>query len=83
MIPELIKTEKEYNEAVRRIEFLMDREPLDGKETNELELLSYLVSVYEDEKWPIAQPNPLAAILFRIEQMRLDRSDLDKGIRKS
>lgn len=76
MIPELIKTEKEYNEAVKRIEFLMDKEPLDEKETNDLELLGYLVSVYEDEKWPISQPDPVTAILFRIEQMEIDRTEL-------
>ncbi len=80
MIPKLIKTEKEYNEAVRRIEFLMGRELLDEKETNDLELLSYLVSVYEDEKWPISQPDPVSAILFRIEQMGMDRSDLEQYI---
>jgi HTH-type transcriptional regulator/antitoxin HigA len=80
MIPKLIKTEKEYNEAVKRIEFLMDREALNDRETNDLELLSYLVSVYEDEKWPILHPDPVTAILFRIEQKGLDRGDLEQYI---
>lgn len=80
MIPKIIKTEKEYNDALTRIEFLMDKESLDEKETNDLELFSYLVSKYEEEKWPISQPTPVDAILFRIEQMGLSRNDLEKYI---
>lgn len=80
MQPRIIKTENEYNEAVKRIEHLMDREHLSDNEVNELELWSMLVSKYEDEIWPISQPDPVTAILFRIEQMGLGRNDLEQYI---
>jgi HTH-type transcriptional regulator/antitoxin HigA len=69
MYLKIIKTEKEYNEAVKCIEQLMDRENLTDQEIRELELFSILVSRYEDEKWPISKPDPVTVILFRIEQM--------------
>ncbi|GEM_PF-6799564 len=71
MYRKIIKTEKEYNEAVKCIEQLMDRENLTEQEVRELELWSVLVSRYEAEKWPISKPDPATAILFRIEQMGL------------
>ena len=45
-------------------------------EMEELELWVHLIQVYEDEKYPIAPPDPLAAIRFRMEQQGLTPSDL-------
>jgi HTH-type transcriptional regulator/antitoxin HigA len=71
----IIKTEAQYESALQRIARLMDAVPgtLRG---DELELLSLLVSDYEDRHYPIGQPNPLAAIRFRMDQMGLKPKDL-------
>jgi HTH-type transcriptional regulator/antitoxin HigA len=46
-----IKTEKEYNFALRRIEELMDAKT-GSSEFDELELLSTLAEIYEDKYRP-------------------------------
>jgi len=77
MEPKIIKSEKDYNGALKRIESLMDKNSLNKRESDELELLGTLVSIYEDKKWPILPPNPVDAIRFRMEQMGLSRNDLE------
>lgn len=50
----------------------------DSKESDELEILSILVKEYEIEHYPVAQPNPLEAIKFRLEQMNMSEADLSE-----
>ena len=76
MIPKVIKTEEEYESALARIEELMDAEPA-TPEGDELELLATLVEVYEEKHYPIALPDPIDAIRFRMEQAGLTRHDLE------
>lgn len=52
----IIKTEKDYNLALRRIEKLMDAKT-GTSEFDELELLSTLVEIYEDKYYPISMPD--------------------------
>ncbi len=75
MVKSLIKTEAEYEATLSRIETLMDAHP-DSTEEKELELLSFLVEHYGDEKFPMDLPSPIAAIQFRMEQMGLKQVDL-------
>jgi HTH-type transcriptional regulator/antitoxin HigA len=71
----IIKTESEYETALKAIENLMDAEP--GSEEEELlELLSLLVEKYEDEHYIIDPPDPVEAIKFRMDQEGLTRKDL-------
>jgi HTH-type transcriptional regulator / antitoxin HigA len=42
-----------------------------------LEVLVTLVEAYEAERWPIDLPDPVAAIVFRMEQQGLTRRDLE------
>ncbi|MCH7981005.1 MAG: hypothetical protein IID59_05835 [Proteobacteria bacterium] len=50
----------------------MDTEP--GTEDGaELDVLVTLVEAYENEHFPIGAPDPVAAILFRMEQMGFKR----------
>ena len=71
----IIKTEKQYNEAIERIDELFDAKP-NTKEFDELELLAMLVDAYEDKHYHIEAPTPIEAIKFRMEQQGLKRTDL-------
>lgn len=71
----LIKTEEEYEKVLCRIDELFDVSP-DTADGDELELLVTLVELYEKEKFPIDEPNPIAAIKFRMEQENLKNKDL-------
>jgi HTH-type transcriptional regulator / antitoxin HigA len=73
--PRLLRSESEHEEALAYVDTLMSAEP-GTPEREELELWVHLVQVYEDEKYPIAPPDPLAAIRFRMEQQGLVPSDL-------
>ena len=75
MIKKLIKSEDDYNLALTRIEQLMDSKP-GSPEFDELELLSTLVEIYEDEHFPIEMPDPVTAIKFRMEQLGLNQQAL-------
>ena len=71
----LIKSEKDYEEALSSIEVLMDARP-DTPEMDELELLTALVEIYEDRHYPMDPPGPMEAIKFRMDQMGLRQKDL-------
>ncbi|WP_321494753.1 ImmA/IrrE family metallo-endopeptidase [uncultured Desulfobacter sp.] len=75
MINKLIKTEKDYNLVLSRIEALMDADA-NTPEAEELELLATLVELYEDEHFAMDTPEPIDAIKFRMEQLGLNQQDL-------
>lgn len=70
-----LKTEEDYNQALKRLEVIFHA-PIDSPEGDEAEVLSILVEKYEDENYPIDVPNPIDAILFRMEQMEMNQNDL-------
>lgn len=70
-----IKTEADNEAALARIEQLFDAEP-DTPEGDELEILATLVHAFEEEHYPIAPPDPIEAIKFRMEQQGLKDVDL-------
>lgn len=76
--PNGIKNEKDYEDALKRIDSLMDKAAPGSPEEDELDILTYLVDKYEDEHFPVDIPDPVTAIKFRIEQLGLDRKDLEK-----
>ena len=75
MKPKLIKTRQEYDAALARIDTLMDARPGTPR-GDELELLVALVELYEDQAYPIDEPDPVEAIRFRMEQQGLKPRDL-------
>lgn len=75
MIYKVIKTESEYEEALSRIDKLMDA-GLDTPEGDELELVVALVDLYEKKAYPIDLPDSIEAIKFRMDQMGLKQKDL-------
>ena len=69
-----IKTEKEYEAAMARIEELLlltwgDDVPADSPENIELNLLSDLVADYEDVHYPIGKPSLVSVIKLRMYEM--------------
>lgn len=55
-----IRTEADYEAGLERVEALMDAK-LGTPEADELEILAALIERYENERFPIATPTPLAA----------------------
>ncbi len=71
----LLKTEKDYEQALTRIDELFDAKP-GTKEADELELLVALVELYEQQLYHIEPPNPIDAIKYRMEQEGLSNTDM-------
>jgi HTH-type transcriptional regulator / antitoxin HigA len=74
-----LKTKKDYNLAMSRLEKIFDSKP-GTPEGDELEILGILIEKYESEHFPIAFPDPIEAIKFRMEQMEFNQADLVKVI---
>ena len=70
-----IKTDKDYNQALKRLESIFDAKP-GSKEGDELEILGILVEQFENDHFPIDLPDPVEAIKFRMEQMGYNQTDL-------
>lgn len=70
-----IRTEKDYEAALARIDELMDAEP-GSAAFDEVDVLADLVELYESKHDPMGYPSPLAAIEFRMEQGNLSPRDL-------
>lgn len=70
-----IKTEKDYNQALKRLEEIFHA-PSNSEEGDEAEILSILIEKYEDENYPVEAPDPIEAIKFRMEQMGMNKKDL-------
>jgi HTH-type transcriptional regulator/antitoxin HigA len=65
--------------ALAEIETLMRAEP-GTPEGNRLDVLATLVEAWEARHMPIEAPDPIAAILFMMEQKGLQRRDLEPAV---
>ena len=74
-----IRNEKDHRKALTRLEALWEAAP-NTPEYDELEVLTTLVDAYEEQHHPIAPPDPVDAIRFRMEQLGLTRKDLEPYI---
>ena len=72
-----IKTENDYNGAIQRIEQLWGAKK-NSPDGDELDLLCTIVEAYEIKHFPILPPDPIDAIVFRMEQMNMTKSDMAK-----
>ena len=77
-----IKTKKDYEKALKRIEKIWEAK-LGTKEGDELDILTTLIEKYEEVNYNILPPDPVEAIKFRMEQMNLKQKDLAKIIGKN
>ena len=73
----VIKTERDYDQAMERLELIFHAQA-DTPEGDEAEVLSILIEKYEEEHHPIEMPDPIEAIKFRMEQLNLNQKDLAK-----
>ncbi len=72
-----LRTERDHDAALKRIEALWGARPGSAR-SEELEVLATLVEAYEQKSVDIGLPDPIEAILFRLEQTGQDRSDLQR-----
>ncbi len=64
-----IRTEKDYDWALREIEALFDTQPKPGTpDGDRFDVLASLIESYEDKHWAIDVPDPIEAIRTVLEQ---------------
>ncbi len=71
-----IRSEADYKKAMALLKSLWGAEA-DTPERDTLDLLTTLIDDYESIAEPIDLPDPIDAILFRMEQQNLTRKDLE------
>lgn len=77
MEPRIIKTDEQYQRYLEEVGKLAARDPeLESKEGGRLELLAKLVEDFEKERFKFKKPDPIEAILFRMEQAGLRQKDI-------
>jgi HTH-type transcriptional regulator / antitoxin HigA len=72
-----IHTKKDLTIALSRIDEIIDAQH-GTPEYDELEILSVLVEAFEEKKFPVLPPDPIEAIIFRMDQMGLKQADIAK-----
>jgi HTH-type transcriptional regulator / antitoxin HigA len=70
-----IKTETDYQDALRAIELLFNAAP-NTPEGDRLEVLSTLVEAYEKSHFPIELPDPIKVIQYYMDTRGLSPHDL-------
>jgi len=76
----ILETEKEYDQALERLNEVFDA-PSNTPEGQEAELLVLLISEYEDKHYKIAEPHPIEAIKIRMDDLGLKVKDLvEQGV---
>ena len=69
MEPRIIKTDEQYRQYLAEVERLAELDPdPPSAEGARLEVLAKLVEDYERTAFPFVKPDPIDAILFRMEQ---------------
>ncbi len=71
----ILKSEMEYEKALKRLDEIFDAKS-GSIEDKESDLLVLLIEKYEEEHYPIPDPDPVEAIKFIMEQKSLKQKDL-------
>lgn len=75
--PKVIKTKQQYESYLSEVQMLMEKMVKhDSAEGERLELLTILLAEYENRMYPIEAPDPIDAIMFRMEEKKLKQADL-------
>lgn len=76
-----IRSEAEYDAALREIEHYFDKEPKPGSpESDRFDMLALVIGDYEKKRWPIEAPNAIKSIKYRINLSGFRQTDLAKLI---
>ena len=71
-----VRTSKDHRAALAEVERLWEAKS-GTPEHDRLDVLVTLIEAYEAKHHPIPPPDPVEAILFRMDQLGLDRKDLE------
>ena len=71
----LIKTEADYQKALKRLEEIFDAK-IGTLESDEADILGLMIDEYEKKHYQIEAPDPIEAIKIRMEEMQLRQVDL-------
>ncbi|MBK8516031.1 MAG: transcriptional regulator [Saprospiraceae bacterium] len=74
-----LKTEKDYREALKRMEEIFDAE-IGSLDSDEADILGMMIDEYEKKHYHIETPDPIEAIKIRMEEMQLKQVDLVDAI---
>lgn len=74
-----IRTKADHRWALKEAERLWDANP-GTPDGDRIDVLVTLIEAYEEKHFPIAPPDPIAAIEFMLEQKGLTRRDLEPAI---
>jgi HTH-type transcriptional regulator/antitoxin HigA len=76
-----IRTAEDYKAALALVAPYFDNEPeIDSDAGAHFEAMVTLIEAYEAKHYPITPPDPIEAILFRMEQQGLKPKDLEPMI---
>lgn len=76
-----IHNETDYKATLRAVSGYFDNEPMPGtEEADRFEILVTLIEAYEAKHYPVAPPDPIEAIKFRMDQEGLAPKDLVPAI---
>ncbi|MEI7492677.1 MAG: transcriptional regulator [Bacteroidota bacterium] len=71
----ILSNEQEYEIALQQLGEIFDA-PTGTPESDEANILSLLIDDYEKKHYPIEPPDPIEAIIIRMEEMNLKQRDL-------
>lgn len=77
-----IKTNTDYEAALKEVETLMSADP-DTPEGEKLDVMATLIEAYEAKHFPMDLPDPVEAIKFEMDRNGLTVKDLEPMIGKS
>lgn len=73
----VIRTSDEHKAYLEEVQSLLAKElEIGSPESNRLDVLLILIEDYENKKFPIEAPDPIDAILFRMQEKGLKQADL-------
>ena len=76
-----IRTDADYRAALTLVAPYFDNEPeIDSDAGAHFEAMLALIEAYEAKHYPMSPPDPIVAILFRMEQQGLKLKDLEPMI---
>ena len=77
MQAKVIRTEEQYRSYLDEVQSLIAEDlKLNSIKSERLELLTVLLEAYENSKYPVENPDPIDAILFRMNEKGLKQADL-------